>query len=117
VTALDKYVLTSLKPCRSPHRQCSGSLTVSPVASGQPPFTYKPIIDEGDDRRHAGNCGWADVAPGAKCPLAVLSALAEDVRMKCRPFKPNPSREGFDLRMGESTRESANSRNVGRIKE
>jgi hypothetical protein len=47
----------------------------------------------------------------------VLSALAEDVRMKCRPFKPNPSREGFDLRMGESTRESANSRTVGRIKE
>lgn len=64
-----------------------------------------------------GTVGGQIVAPGAKCPLAVLSALAEDVRMKCHPFKPNPSREGFDLRMGESTRESANSRNVGRIKE
>ena len=35
-------ILISLKPCRSPYRQCSDSLTVSPVASGLPPCTHNP---------------------------------------------------------------------------
>ena len=46
MTALSKYILTSLKPYRSPHRQCTGSLTVSPVASDQPRQQHKPIIDK-----------------------------------------------------------------------
>ena len=100
MTALDKYVLTSLKPRRSSHRQCSGSLTVSPIASGQPPCTHKPIIDEGDDRRHAGDCGWADCRSRSEVSACGVVCLGRRCQNEMSPIQAESLQRGFRLEDG-----------------
>ena len=82
MTALSKYILTSLKPYRSPHRQCTGSLTVSPVASDQLSQQHKPIIDnvmiESPQGMGWGKKYWAILTDGPIQKMVSKSCMVKD---------------------------------------
>ena len=81
--------LASSRPCHSPHRQYLRSSAVSPLASGQPTQTYKPVIGEVDDCRLAG--GWG----GQKSGLWPLRRL-------CRKHQPDNGRKHLSASHCES---------------